>query len=130
MTENAPQLQQPGRNFLEAVKGVKSYDREKAMQEDDYIEMPWKDFGQWVATQPSGETEDKTTFPTEGDVRVIVKTISREKDKPTRIVVKADGIERKVDASLFFNYGYNHGHDEVKAVSSSRGSLWDERNAG
>lgn len=130
MSEKAAPAQ-VGRNFLEVSRGVKGYDREQAMQKGDYIQMPWSDFRQWGATQPNGEKEDQSVLPTEGDAKVCVAEILREEGKPTRIVVEAGGVRRAVDASLFFNYGYDHGHNEAKAASSSDdGSLWDERNAG
>ena len=131
MSEKAAPPQQVGRNFLEVAKGVKGYNREQAMQRGDYIEMPWGTFRQWHATQPNGEKEDQNTFPTEGSARVSVSRILREEGKSTHAIVEAGGIQRNVDASLFFNYDYDHGHDEAKAANSSNdGSLWDERNAG
>lgn len=131
MTEQVEQPQQPGRNFLEAIKGVKGYDRKNAMQVGDYIVMPWKIFRTWSATQLNGEQEDRATFPIEGDARVSVLGILKEKDKPMRAVVEANGVRRNVDASLFFNFGIIHGAGEPKAGGTVSGaSPWDERGAG
>lgn len=42
MTETVDQPQQSGRNFFDAIKGEKDYNREKIMREGDYINMHGK----------------------------------------------------------------------------------------
>ena len=95
-------VQETGRDFLQAVRGMRGYDRREAMRPGDYIEMPWKVFTNWHATQPDGKPEDRSGFPAEGVAKVSVVEIVKD---TTGVVVEADGIRRKIDRSLFFNYG-------------------------
>lgn len=123
MTEEARQPQQSGRNFLDAIKGEKDDNRKKIMQKGDYINMPWKVFGRWSTFPPDGKQEDRSAFPTEGDAKVKVVEILKAEGEPTHIIVEADGIQRDVDASLFFNYGIVHMNTELEHVSSKHGLL-------
>lgn len=73
--------------------------------------------------QTDGKEEDRSAFPTEGDVRVNVMEILKAEGEPTRIIVETDGIQRDVGASLFFNYGIVHMNTEMEHVSSKHGFL-------
>jgi len=95
----------PRRDFLEATEGLDSIEREKTMREGDFIKMTVKEFKKWVSLIPINE-EALDDLAEEGEIEVKIADISDVKsDSTSKISVVGGGIQKKIFASLFFNYG-------------------------
>jgi len=118
----APPENGGGRNFLEAVKDAKyRMGRKEAMQVGDYIDMSSAEFNSWIGDVIQGDPE---SLKQSDVVRVVVDEIidpvpANRNVESTKIVAEANGVKKRVDASLFYSYGYRPDHGDIMVTNMS-----------
>ncbi len=98
----------PSRNFRDVVAGMSNAedgDRESALHVGDYIDILPASFNSWCGV---GNIRNKLPEYA-NSVRVSITAMERDKyGHLLHITVQADGIEKKVHPSLFYNNGRSY----------------------
>ncbi len=92
--------EETGRDFLEATKGLPSYENlASKVRENDFIDMDWGYFRQLHDASTRG------MLPSSGVARVrVVEIVNDALQRPYQVVLEADGYRTKRNISLFTSY--------------------------